>query len=288
MARASEAFTPCLIIGRRALLSRVMVTPPASSHPAEPAAPVFRLDAAAKTYGALTALKPLSVDLAAGQTTAFIGPSGSGKSTIVKLLAGLLAPSTGRVLFHGQDVAALDPVAYRRRLGYVIQEGGLFPHMTGRQNVTLVAREAGWSRAAIGERLDTLARSVHMPADRLDRYPGELSGGQCQRIGIMRALMLDPEVLLFDEPFSALDPIIRYDLQSEVRDIIDSFGKTAVLVTHDLAEARFLSHHIHLMRAGRVVQSGSYDDLAAHPADGFVAKFFAAHRGLAPEPGEPG
>ncbi|MBK5910152.1 hypothetical protein CCR85_01420 [Rhodothalassium salexigens] len=248
---------------------------------------VFELTGVAKRYGSVEALKPLTARVAAGQTCAFIGPSGSGKSTLIKLLAGLIRPSAGRVLFHGEDVQGLDPVSYRRRLGYVIQDGGLFPHLTARANVVLVAREAGWSAEAMDARVAELADLVHLPLAALDRYPIALSGGQRQRVGIMRALMLDPEVLLFDEPFSALDPIIRHDLQQEVRDIMCGLHKSAVLITHDMDEARFLAHDLYLMRNGALIQHGRFEDLANTPADPFVTRFLAASRPMDAPSAEP-
>jgi len=241
--------------------------------------PLFRFDQASKRYGALTALHPLSIDIADRQVTALLGPSGSGKTTILKLLAGLECPDDGRILWHGDPLVGDE--AYRRRLGYVIQDGGLFPHLTARRNVDLVARYLKWPQDRREARIADLAELVQLPADRLDRYPDELSGGQRQRVGLMRALMLDPETLLLDEPFGALDPLIRYDLQQEVAAIIDRLDKAAVLVTHDLAEARLLADTIILIHEGRLVQAGRFDDLVERPADPFVSRFVQAQRGLA-------
>jgi osmoprotectant transport system ATP-binding protein len=166
-------------------------------------------------------------------------------------------------------------------MGYVIQEGGLFPHLSGRDNVALLARHLGWDRPRIDARLAELAALTHFPADGLARYPAELSGGQQQRVALMRALMLDPAVLLLDEPLGALDPMIRFELQTELRDIFRSLGKTVVLVTHDMGEAAYLGDTLVLLRAGRIVQQGSAADLVRAPADAFVARFVTAQRHVA-------
>jgi osmoprotectant transport system ATP-binding protein len=206
-----------------------------------------------------------------------LGPSGSGKSTLVRTLAGL-TPFTGTLRFEGDAVS--DWRAVRQRLGYVIQDGGLFPHLTGRGNVTLMARELGWPVRRITARVNELATLVALDATQLDRFPSELSGGQRQRVAMMRALMLDPVVLLLDEPLSALDPITRLRLAGELRDIFARLGKTVVMVTHSLGEARFFGGRAVLMREGRVVQQGSVEELATSPADPFVAEFLAAEDAL--------
>jgi osmoprotectant transport system ATP-binding protein len=232
-----------------------------------------------KQFGTITALHPLDLTVTPRRTLVVIGPSGCGKSTLLGLMNGLVIPDTGRISFAG---AALTPetfMAARRRIGYVIQEGGLFPHLTAEANVTLAARALGWAPEKAQARLETLATLTDFPSAGLDRFPGELSGGQRQRIGLMRALMLDPDMLLLDEPLGALDPLIRFDLQTELRDIFRSLGKTVVMVTHDLGEAAFFAHEILLMRDGRVVQHGSFEDLAARPTDAFVTRFIEAQRG---------
>jgi osmoprotectant transport system ATP-binding protein len=170
-------------------------------------------------------------------------------------------------------------VAARRRMGYVIQEGGLFPHLTAGQNVTLMARHLGWKPDLIDDRVDELTALTHFPATGLDRYPVQLSGGQRQRVSLMRALMLDPEILLLDEPLGALDPMIRAELQGELREIFRTLGKTVVLVTHDMGEAAYLGDTIVLLRGGRIVQSGTLPDLVHAPADDFVHRFLSAQRG---------
>jgi osmoprotectant transport system ATP-binding protein len=166
----------------------------------------------------------------------------------------------------------------RRSMGYVIQDGGLFPHLTARDNTALLARYLGWDRDRVNSRIDELADLTRFPPDALDRYPTELSGGQRQRVGIMRALMLDPSVLLLDEPMGALDPLVRYELQEDLRGIFRRLTKTVVLVTHDLSEAGFFGDVVILLGEGRIVQQGTLDDLVHHPADPFVTRFVNAQR----------
>ena len=231
-----------------------------------------------KSFAATPALHDVSITVAPGRTTALLGPSGCGKSTILRLCIGLLQPDTGTVLFDGEplprDPAALDSL--RHRMGYVIQDGGLFPHLTARENVTLLARHL--DRADIAERTRELATLVKLPLDALDRYPVQLSGGQRQRVGLMRALFLDPDVLLLDEPLGALDPLIRADLQEDLRTIFRDLGKTVVLVTHDVGEAGYLGDTLVLMRDGEIVQTGTVDDLVERPAEPFVERFIRAQR----------
>ncbi|QAT82132.1 ABC transporter ATP-binding protein [Corallococcus coralloides] len=243
---------------------------------------MFLLEGVSKRFGAAQALHPLDLSLPQGATTVLIGPSGCGKSTLLRLLNGLLRPDTGRVLFDGQPLpeAADALLAVRQRVGYALQGGGLFPHLTGARNVTLMARHLRWPEARIRERLARLMDLTRFPADALERLPGELSGGQRQRVALMRALMLDPDVLLLDEPLGALDPLVRHDLQTDLRGIFERLGKTVVLVTHDLAEAAFLGDGIVLMREGQVVQQGTLDALESRPAEPFVTRFIQAQRPL--------
>lgn len=242
--------------------------------------PLYQLVAAERHYEGHRALGPVDLAIAPGERLALIGPSGCGKSTLLKLLIGLVPPSAGQVLWKGAPLDAIEPVAWRRRLGYVIQEGGLFPHLTARDNVGLVARASGWSRERIAARIGELAALAGLAPERLRRYPNELSGGQRQRVSLMRALMLDPEVLLLDEPLGALDPMIRFRLQDDLAAIVQSLGKTVILVSHDLAEAVFLSDRIILLRDGRIEQQGPFAALRDDPASGFVRDFVRAQRGL--------
>jgi osmoprotectant transport system ATP-binding protein len=242
---------------------------------------MFALRQVSKSYGGTAALAALDLEIAAGRTTAVIGPSGCGKSTLIRLLNGLIRPTAGTVEFAGTPVTPATAPALRRRMGYVIQDGGLFPHLTARGNAALLARHLGWTADRIDARLAALCALTHFPPDGLARYPAELSGGQQQRVALMRALMLDPDVLLLDEPLGALDPMIRYELQTELRDIFRSLGKTVVLVTHDMAEAAYFGDTLVLLRAGRIVQQGTPSELVHHPADRFVERFVTAQRGLA-------
>ncbi len=248
---------------------------------------MFELRHVSKSYGGPAAVHDLDLHLGPATTTALIGPSGCGKSTVLRLLLGLVTPDAGTVSFDGRALDAVGPdrdrewLDVRRRVGYVVQGGGLFPHRRARGNITMVARELGWDDQAIGDRLEVLAASTHFPPDALDRYPHQLSGGQRQRVALMRALMLDPDVLLLDEPLGALDPMIRYELQEELRAVFRQLGKTVLLVTHDLAEAAFFGDRIVLMRAGEVVQAGTLADFVEHPAVPFVREFVTAQRGLA-------
>ena len=232
----------------------------------------------AKSYGRVVALKPLSIRFEAGETTVLIGPSGCGKSTLLRLIVGLIRPDTGTVRFDGQPVNKENALVLRRRMGYVIQEGGLFPHLTARRNVTLMAQQLHWDDLRISERVAYLSDLVHLPEKRLTDYPAQLSGGQRQRVSLMRALMLDPDVLLLDEPLGALDPMIRAGLQDELRDIFRKLNKTVVMVTHDIREAAHFAGRIVLMNEGRIVQSGSVEELLQQPKDPFVSKFIRAQR----------
>ena len=224
------------------------------------------------------ALGPIDLVARTGENTVLIGPSGCGKSTLLRLLNGLLRPDEGQVLFDGRPIAPADVLAVRRRIGYVIQDGGLFPHLTARGNTALLAGHLGWSRARAEERVRELAGLVRLPVELLDRYPAQLSGGQRQRVGLMRALMLDPEVLLLDEPLGALDPIVRSELQEDLREVFRSLGKTVVMVTHDIGEAWYFGDVIVLLREGTIAQRGSLDDLRDRPADSFVTRFLGAQR----------
>jgi osmoprotectant transport system ATP-binding protein len=239
---------------------------------------MLQLEGVSKAYHGKPALFPTDLTLPAGKTTVLIGPSGCGKSTLLRLLLGLIQPDTGVVRFAGAPITPANVRAVRRRMGSVVQDGGLFPHLTARGNATLLARYLGWDADRAERRLAELAELTRFPADGLDRYPVQLSGGQRQRVGLMRALMLDPDVLLLDEPLGALDPIIRSELQDDLRQVFRTLAKTVVLVTHDLAEAAFFGDAIVLLRAGRVVQQGAIQDLLERPADPFVTRFVNAQR----------
>ncbi|MCL4703165.1 MAG: ATP-binding cassette domain-containing protein [Burkholderiaceae bacterium] len=231
-------------------------------------------------FGTVRAIDDLTLDFERGRTTILIGSSGSGKSTALRLLIGLEWPQRGEVRCDGEPLRRERILELRRRVGYVIQEGGLFPHLSVLGNLGLLPRHLGWNRLRVAERAGELVEMVHLHPDLLGRFPAELSGGQRQRVALMRALMLDPPALLLDEPLGALDPLVRHELQEELREIFRRLGKTVVMVTHDLAEAAFFGSRLVLMRSGRIVQDGSLEDFRRAPADGFVREFLAAHRNL--------
>lgn len=239
---------------------------------------MLQLREVGKTYEGRQVLDLLTLSVDPGQTLAVIGPSGCGKSTLIRLMIGLIAPDHGTVTYDRVSVTGKTAIEIRRRFGYVIQDGGLFPHLTALDNVALVAQYLKWPREQIAQRLQDLCRIVHLEPESLTRYPLQLSGGQKQRVSLMRALMLDPEVLLLDEPLGALDPLIRADLQTELREIFRSLKKTVVLVTHDLDEAAFLADRVLLMDQGRIVQDGTIDELLGQPANAFVTRFIRAQR----------
>lgn len=232
-----------------------------------------------KRYGPQTVLDAVDLSIPAGKTTVLLGQSGCGKSTVLRLLLGLTRPDSGEVRFDGVPVGEETAPEIRRRIGYVIQDGGLFPHLTARGNITLMARHLGWDQARIEQRLEQLSALTHFPREGLERYPVQLSGGQRQRVALMRGLFLDPIALLLDEPLGALDPLIRAELQEELREIFRTLGKTVVLVTHDLGEADHFGDDIVLMRAGKIVQRGTLANLWQSPAEPFVRQFIQAQRG---------
>ncbi len=232
----------------------------------------------AKRFDAVAALHPMDLTIPAGMTTVLIGPSGSGKSTLLRLMIGLIRPDSGRVFFQDTEVVPAAVLTLRRKMGYVIQEGGLFPHLTVRANVTLMARYLNWDSGRNERRLRELAEITRFPPDGLGRFPAQLSGGERQRVSLMRALMLDPDVLLLDEPLGALDPMIRADLQTDLKRIFQTLRKTVVFVTHDMGEAAFFGDMIVLLHGGRIVQTGTLDELYRTPADPFVTHFINAQR----------
>lgn len=234
-----------------------------------------------KTYGSITALHPVTMEFGKG-VTALIGASGCGKSTLLRLIAGLIDPTTGTIEIDGKLLAKDTVIEMRRQMGYVIQEGGLFPHLSARQNVDLMGSKLKVEKQAREARITELANLVHLPTELLDRYPAELSGGQRQRVSLMRALALDPQILLLDEPLGALDPLVRAALQKDLRDLFAGLDKNVIMVTHDLAEAAHLApNDIVLMREGSIVQRGPFKELVENPTDPYVTEFIAAQRSLA-------
>ena len=239
---------------------------------------MIQLDAVTKRYGDAYAVRSISMTAEAEQTTVLIGPSGSGKSTLLRLMIGLTPPDAGSVTVKGKQLTRTNVQSIRHRMGYVIQEGGLFPHLTGRANAALLARHLGWSEDRIDTRIEELTQLVQLVPDRLSQYPSELSGGQRQRVSLMRALMLDPDVLLLDEPLGALDPMIRTDLQNDLREIFRRLGKTVVFVTHNIGEAAFFGDRVALLREGQIEQTGAMTTLLDDPASPFVTNFIQAQR----------
>ena len=239
---------------------------------------MLELSGVSKSFGETPALEPTDLTIEAGLTTVLIGPSGCGKSTLLRLMIYLIEPDSGSVRFENTEFTPHDALTLRHRMGYVIQDGGLFPHLSARDNVALLARHLGWDEEQVEQRLFELIDLTHFPLEGLDRFPVQLSGGQRQRVSLMRALMLDPHILLLDEPLGALDPIVRSELQHELREIFRAVDKTVVMVTHDIGEAGFFGDVIVLMREGAIVQSGTLRDLVDTPADPFVTRFINAQR----------
>jgi osmoprotectant transport system ATP-binding protein len=242
---------------------------------------LVQLRGVSKTFAAAAALHPTDLSFARGKTTVLIGPSGCGKSTLLRLIIGLLEPDSGTIQFDAAPITPVNIAQLRRKIGYVIQDGGLFPHLTARKNILLMPAYLKMPSAKMNTRLSELCALTRFPAPALDRYPIELSGGQRQRISLMRALALSPELLLLDEPLGALDPLVRAALQKDLKEIFARLKQSAILVTHDLAEAAYLGDAIVLMNEGRVVQIGTLEELRSNPASDFVTEFINAQRGLA-------
>jgi osmoprotectant transport system ATP-binding protein len=240
---------------------------------------MIRLEKVSRTFSRddgppVFALRDVDLDIHRGETLALLGPSGCGKTTTLRLLNRLIEPTSGRVLIDGRDTAELEPIRLRRRMGYVIQSGGLFPHLTIGRNVAVLCEIEGWPRDRIARRIDELLELVRLPPDEFrHRFPGELSGGQRQRVGVARALALDPDILLMDEPFGALDPITRSQLQQEFHELEHLIAKTIVLVSHDLTEAFLLGDRVALLNEGRLVQVGTPEALQQNPVSEWVETF---------------
>ena len=239
---------------------------------------MFALNNVSKSFGSLQVLKHTTVDFRTGESTVLIGPSGCGKSTLLRILVGLIDADSGSIHFDGTPITHKIIQQQRQRMGYVIQDGGLFPHLTARQNVGLLATHLGWSQDKVRARVEELAELTRLPRVALDRYPTQISGGQRQRVGIMRSLMLDPAVMLLDEPMGALDPLVRFDLQEDLRKIFRTLGKTSIMVTHDMGEAAFFGDRVMMLGEGEIVQEGRLEELIQNPANEYVARFINAQR----------
>jgi osmoprotectant transport system ATP-binding protein len=233
-----------------------------------------------KTFEGKPVLSDVNLFVPKGATHALIGSSGSGKTTLLRITLGLIAFDKGYVKINDQALLSFTPVEWADRIGYVPQDGGLFPHISAFDNVSLIAKLRGWKKQRIGSRVEELRKLVGLEAQLLAQFPFELSGGQQQRVAIMRAAMMDPAVMLLDEPMAALDPLIRRSLQQELKSIFQRLDKTVLLVTHDLGEAVFLAEQITLLHEGKIIQTGAYRDLLQNPTDPFVTAFINAQRTL--------
>ncbi len=245
--------------------------------------PAIRLDQVSKRFpgSEVEAVRSLSLDIPRGSIVALIGPSGCGKTTTLRMINRLIEPTGGRIEIEGVDVTSRAATELRRGIGYVIQQVGLFPHRTIAQNIATVPKTLGWDRARVDARVEELAELVGLEAEMLDRYPDELSGGQQQRVGVARALAADPPVLLMDEPFGAVDPIVRGRLQDELLALQTRVHKTIVLVTHDIDEAVKVADRIALLNVGGILeQYASADELLRTPANAFVEEFVGEDRGM--------
>lgn len=255
-----------------------------TAHADRTAAAAIRLESLVKRYPgqADPAVDNLTMDIPAGEIVVLVGPSGCGKTTALKMINRIIEPTAGRILLDGEDVTDVDANRLRRRIGYVIQHVGLFPHMTVGENIGLVPKLLGWSRSRIADRVDELLDLVGMdPAVYSGRYPKELSGGQSQRVGVARAMGADPPVLLMDEPFGAIDPITRGRLQTEFLRLQSDIRKTIVFVTHDIDEAIKLGDRIAILtRGARIAQYDTPEVILAAPADAFVADFIGTGASL--------
>jgi len=241
---------------------------------------MLELQSVSKTFEDRSVLADVNLMVPKGATHALIGSSGSGKTTLLRITLGLIPFDKGYVKINDQALLSFTPVEWADRIGYVPQDGGLFPHISAKNNIALIARLRGWRKSRIDGRVEELRKLVDLDPEILTRFPREMSGGQKQRASIMRAAMMDPAVMLLDEPMAALDPLIRRSLQQELKSIFQRLDKTVLLVTHDLGEAVYLAEQITLLHEGRVVQTGSYRDLLLQPATPFVSQFINAQRSL--------
>ncbi|UOQ95333.1 betaine/proline/choline family ABC transporter ATP-binding protein [Halobacillus shinanisalinarum] len=240
---------------------------------------MLKFDHVTKVYeGENKAVDNMNLEVEKGEFVVFIGPSGCGKTTTMKMINRLIEPSQGSILIEGENILEKDLVQLRREIGYVIQQIGLFPHMTIQENISLVPKLLKWPEDKRRSRAEELLQLVDMEQGYLDRFPHELSGGQQQRIGVLRALAADPPLILMDEPFGALDPITRDSLQEEFKKLQQSLGKTIVFVTHDMDEALKLADRIVIMRDGQLVQVGTPDEILRNPVDNFVEEFIGKER----------
>lgn len=239
----------------------------------------IRLEKITKKYENRFVVNDINLKINGGELLIIIGPSGSGKTTMIRMINKMILPDSGEILINGHDVSALDTVNLRRNIGYVIQNIGLFPHMTLKENVSLVAKLTGWDKKKIEERVAYLLNFVSLPPEIfINRYPRQLSGGQQQRVGLARALMMDPPLLLMDEPFGALDLIIRKQLQAEFLRIKKEIGRTIIFITHDIEEAFTLGDRIAIMDNGKIIQIGTPEELIFNPKNELIIQIVNSNR----------
>jgi len=238
--------------------------------------PVISFQSVRRSYGQKVLFDGLSRYIPMDETTALVGESGSGKSTLLMMCNGLLAPDSGSVVVMGEEVTQADVVAMRRRIGYAVQGAGLFPHLTAAENVSLVARLEGWSESEVKTKLASLFDLVGLSVEHGERFPYELSGGEQQRVALCRALMLDPPLMLLDEPFSALDPLTKTGIHDEFLRIQSLGQRSILLVTHDMGEAMKLAQHLVILKDGKVVQHGRVDEIRESPQDGYVQQLLGS------------
>jgi osmoprotectant transport system ATP-binding protein len=229
-----------------------------------------------KSFGDSVALQSTDLEIPAHKTTVLIGPSGSGKSTILRLISGLIEPTTGWIEINGTKLARDTLSEFRLRMGYVIQSGDLFPHLTARENILLVAQELKLPAGDMQARMEELCAMARLSRNLLDRYPVELSGGEQRRVSLIRALMLKPDMLLLDEPMGALDPMVRAGLILDLKALFERLNTTVIMVTHNLVEAARLGDWIVLLKTGRIVQQGPFAEFSLYPAEPFVSEFLRA------------
>jgi len=237
---------------------------------------MIRFHKVGKSFGSAVALRPTELGIPPNKTTVLLGLSGSGKSTILRLISGLIEPTTGWIEIDGEKLSRRSLPEFRRRMGYVIQSGDLFPHLTARRNILLVAQQLRLGMEEMTGRMEELCVLTRFPTNLLDRYPLELSGGEQRRVSLIRALMLKPDILLLDEPMGALDPMVRAGLLKDLKTLFERLNETVILVTHDLMEAARLADWVVLLKAGKIIQQGPFAELSLCPAEPFVTEFFRA------------
>jgi osmoprotectant transport system ATP-binding protein len=241
---------------------------------------MIKVENITKTFGGFAAVDHVSFTVQEGENLVLLGRSGSGKTTLLKMINRLIEPSSGEIHIDGNNINNRPPEELRRKIGYVFQNTGLFPHYTIAENIAIVPRLLNWDNQKIQQRTHSLMEKLHLPDEYLSFYPHQLSGGQQQRVGLARALAADPPVLLMDEPFGALDPLTRASVKKDFSELDELKNKTIILVTHDVQEAFELGHHICLMDKGRIIQAGRPEELLFHPSDAYVRDFFEDQRFL--------